>query len=655
MNVAGVGLVLLMLVPLMFHWRQRRDARYFLGRLAGQPPVRTLTDDEQAALQPLRACLGIGNDRQVRTLSGAHARHVLQIHATRMEQDTIGDVNVVLPYDAFDHLAAHNDAEVVLGPGVAVVVRLNEFHIGSAARAWRTPTQVCGERLETNEERTLRRQPGVPWAAAALALLATFCAAATQWDVGASTWAVFGLGLLLAALSAALSLRRQVGPAALQTIVHVRGRLNRLQINAPTNAAIEGHYLLVGNDQRVEPPHAWRAATCLAPGTWIDAEIYRHSRALLTLGPGWSVLDEQRRFAAIPVARHAVMFAVALLSLGCVAQVTDGPGREWQRARQVFSSWTLHSNRDPVRWRDPALAVGDGLHVHGYATCELVPSERLGRTLASADCSRLRWGAPATAVQPLPLPDAVQRLDSSQRALRVHGPSFLGRPLQRQQVAGLSGLLEAVEDTCAHGLEGCPALQAALLDALSATMENDRAGVPDWSALRRAVHAVDAAGEGIMLSRAAIEAVREAFDQQVLDVWAAQTPALLTAQHGGTVLVERSSRPLREGGNTGYGAAYDEWQRMRMAATIAQPTAVSGAVTARNEDGRTLWLQVDSGQPSNGPISGLASCLWMLAALVLALFQGAMLLRRLPRAIARDQALAAEIGQRPPPPTSSTW
>lgn len=655
MKVVAFGVLALLCMALAVRWQRRRDARFFFERLRRQAPLRVLSVKERAALEPLYACLDLTVHIGVRALSGPHARDVVRNWGTSFVRDAVGGVDVLLPFDAADHLAGQNTAEVVLGPGYAIVVRLNVFDITTAgSRALRTPARHLGERMEHPEERRLRRRPGTPWAAAGLAMLANACGVALLWDNGPWAWGVLGTGLALMLLSAGLYLRRQVGPAALQHVVRVRGRVNRLQLLRPGDPAGTGCHVLIGNDQRIRPCHDWNESEGLQAGHRIDAEIYRHSRRVLSLGPGWSMLDEHRRYPPVPLARHALMLTVALVSLCLALWASNGPMHEVQRATQLFSAHQLRTDADPGSLLRRPPAAGDGLHLRVRATCELVPQERQGHTLATPDCNRVRWGA-SQAVGELEIAEPILQLGSYDTRLRTQYTGTADLLAAFRQVTGLGDLLENVDAACSQGLDACVDLQATVLRLLSWQSDRTASGGHDWASLMRVARlgSEEAALDGLTLPSHVVrqinDAVQQAADDHVLARWAAQTPTLLAQQQGGVVLVNVSPGEQRPGSTASHDTAHAEWQRMQAAATLPQPVTVSGTVTARIQDGHTQWLEVDPAEPSNSAIVGLGRSAWLLAALLLALFHGIQLIRCVPEAIARRIALDADILQRPPP------
>ena len=69
--------------------------------------------------------LGTLTGNAVFALSGPYLRHGLTTNGNTVWHDTIGGVEVLLPYDAEYFLREHNDALVVLAEKKAIVVALN--------------------------------------------------------------------------------------------------------------------------------------------------------------------------------------------------------------------------------------------------------------------------------------------------------------------------------------------------------------------------------------------------------------------------------------------------------------------------------------------------------------------------------------------------
>lgn len=628
MNVAGVLLTLLAVLPVVVDLLARWEARRAFKALAGQAPVRTLSDDEDAALEPFRTAVAVGRDRGVRLLEGPCIEHRWWMRGgVRSAWRSLGGVKVLLPFNALEHVGTDNRAEVVLGHRFAVVVRMGGFDIATAGtRTLRTAAMQISERSETGDERSQRRRPGTPWWAIALALAAGICGVLPQWDLGRWSWSALAMGLTLVVAAFALYWRRHVGTPAWQPVLRVRGRLSVLQFADPHESTTTHKVMLLGNDQRLVIDPAWLESGAITPGRWLEAEVRPHDRRVLSLGPGWSLPADEQRFPPVPVLRHLLMFMVAAMSLLLVLWSGDGPRVEAARATELLGPAQLRTDALPGTLQGRPPAPGDGLHLTVEATCELVAREHAGHTLAVPDCNRLRWGGPPLQVPPLAVADSILRLGAGD-TLRVHWEPAHGIFPAYQQVSGLDALRRELDAACADGLLGCDDLRA----RLSALSQGDSAVLSRWTItdieddLNKAAHA------------------------PVVAAWAASTPALLAAQKGGVVLVDAGSRLEPDSTGFALGDAGAAWKTMRNAATQAKRIAWSGTLQSHSTDGRTLWLDVDRTRPADGAIAGLAYCLWLIGAALLALVQGIVLVRAVPRALSRSAALAEELRQRPAP------
>ena len=142
LNMLKLGLMLIILIWSIYsgitYMARRSDNKGALRDLRrdGQP-ARRMTDEEQALVQPFlfdpakpKKQAQLINDG-VYPLHGAFVRHGIEAsQGGSTMHDTLGDVDVVLPYDARSYLVENNHAEVVLTEKFAIVVALNgEFDL----------------------------------------------------------------------------------------------------------------------------------------------------------------------------------------------------------------------------------------------------------------------------------------------------------------------------------------------------------------------------------------------------------------------------------------------------------------------------------------------------------------------------------------------
>jgi hypothetical protein len=127
--VLKVGLILYAIYSFIVYATRRSGNKSALKDFRARPVLRRITDEEKSALQPFLVGQGLAIEDDVRELGGAFLRHGLQTQGSSTEHDTIGDVDVLLPYDALSYIEAYNEALVVLSKKCAVVIRVNGFDL----------------------------------------------------------------------------------------------------------------------------------------------------------------------------------------------------------------------------------------------------------------------------------------------------------------------------------------------------------------------------------------------------------------------------------------------------------------------------------------------------------------------------------------------
>lgn len=143
--LVGLAVVCLMVIAGAVEWTSR--VRAGIASLRRGSTLRTLDADEHRALAPVRALTGCDHDDQVKRLHGAFAGGTWR-NSFPIGDGFLGGIPVLVPRQAWPYVSEDNEAEVVLGENVAMVVRLNGFTI-AAARPDAATSRVCGERLET--------------------------------------------------------------------------------------------------------------------------------------------------------------------------------------------------------------------------------------------------------------------------------------------------------------------------------------------------------------------------------------------------------------------------------------------------------------------------------------------------------------------------
>ena len=136
-NTLKLGLMLIILVWSLISWitymMRRSDNKGALRELKHEgQSLRAMTSEEAALVQPFlvfpanpKKTASLVNDR-VFPLKGAFVRHGLETgQGGSTMHDTLGGVDVVLPYDARNYLLEDNVAEVVMTEKFAIVLALN--------------------------------------------------------------------------------------------------------------------------------------------------------------------------------------------------------------------------------------------------------------------------------------------------------------------------------------------------------------------------------------------------------------------------------------------------------------------------------------------------------------------------------------------------
>ncbi|WP_411849420.1 IgaA/UmoB family intracellular growth attenuator [Stenotrophomonas sp. LGBM10] len=674
----------------------RASSRNALLHLRAQPDHRPLEPDERAALAPLLASVGHPAEGGVKRLDGVYRRSGFWYQGAASVHDLIDGVEVVLPFDAHAHLAAHNAAEVVICGKVAIVVRVNAFHLRDGyARSLQIqadmvrehaldpdavpsgipfpgPAQVLSERDETPEEIALRRRWRARWPCIVAGLSACLVWWIATFDIGRASAVGLVAGGLLLALAVVLFLRPAGKGATAARVVRVRGIFHLLVLPSPQNAAVADTHLLIGHDRRLQLPFAWNDRDRLVPGQWLDAEICLADGKTLSIGRHWSRVDEQQRFPATGLATHALMFAGAVLALAWALASGHGPLDDMQRAAWLFSGseWRGDAVAATVQRRPPA--PGDHLDVRAHGYCMLTGHEDAADGQPRSDCSRLRWDAMPVDAPPVNLPPAigaleaggqlrteVDRDDHARRmalarqyqydpVARVYGSMQVHR---RVSVDGLPTLVDLVDRACAEGLPACEPVYQALLQLPWASRSAQRGSEapttwPDLVALT-ASGAVDTVP---LLEERRIDQLRDLIkdrvDRYVQAQLQAMLPALREAGQPGVVLAHGMAPP-----DTPYAqeSAHARWERTRAEISRPRTVAVAGQVVERVDDGRTLHLTLDPTLPSNLGMAGLIHTVWWMLAALLVGWHGVCVLRRTAPAVARSNALDRDIDTRPPP------
>lgn len=374
--------------------------------------VRSLTPQEQAALQPLLDMpptpgkpLVLKSTDVVR-LYGPATTHSLTVQGHTTAHRAIGGVEVLLPFDAFDHLREYNEAEVVLTDRCAIVIGLNgSFDLLQARESarlkqladqhWTQGTsgatsdeelpgcgdlRVLKQRTETDFERAAKLSK-VSWGLAC-GLLMVGLSALMASHIDDASW--FWLPGLIAAPGGLLVLHwlltRGRQPEA-GKVNCAQGSLMQVSVTAP-GASVSTQRHVFGSSQAVDFPHHWLpfvqlgAAQVSMDVRLADQQVLRYRHLSLD--------EEQRRFPRVLWGHHLLLAVVGgLLAL----------------AAWLFSDDVLGDARVLQAWFSPTVDRADDLKVGRMVKLGVRARCALGSTVEQAvDCQRLHLQGSAHAV-----------------------------------------------------------------------------------------------------------------------------------------------------------------------------------------------------------------------------------------------------------------
>jgi hypothetical protein len=588
------------LISLIIYAIRRADDRNALETLRTQPVLRTLSEEELAALAPLQQAQKLHFKPDVRRIRGRYRQHGLSANGSSTTHDTIDDVTVLLPYDAEAFLAEDNEAEVVISGNVAVVVKLNGFEVVDGYRralratpptgtettpeeapvvltttasdapvtpattvAAATEPEWLGQRDETTVEAQLRlpRQ----WRSATVwcCVLAVFLLWLATCAFGRPVQLLFlvaGLACITVAIVRAVRRTPPVVPAV-RRIDRARGRLAEFAMKAANNASLTQRHTFLGSNLQVQLPRHWQKSNRVPYGEDMHIEVDRLNGRVLGLGEGWSLAEEHQRF---PAPRWGVPLLLTLLGLFGLLLALPDEGSVRNMLTTGMASiipGTVREDATPQGLLQDRPSPGDVLKVSGEGTCALVSDRTPGQEdIAIADCSQVLWGGtPAH----MPFPQVEPAL------LALYGGEYLRtRPSSRHaalasmlgamdtlslsalrevwEVRGLEDLVSLVEDACTTDAPACTDLKTSLVRTLDLQFngpDGDTA-LDDWPSLaaqlRKQAAEIPAAFNSIEMSPGDVEAIRtltrDFASTPLKQALVGQSTPLLEQQRGGVIL-----------------------------------------------------------------------------------------------------------------------
>lgn len=519
-------------------------------------PTRSLTAEEESALapflvQPLKPGTAMTLARAgVFVLNGPYRRHGISTSGGgETFHDTIDDIEVILPYDARDHLEPNSRAEVVFTEKYAIVVTLNGTFdlLGARERARRREVQdrqwasgqagalpdaapdaldglktqgvdvsdaeasmrveILGQRAETPCEVQARSGPGIgllPGLGFAIALIGL---GAASWQDGASRWWGVAPAVLFGGL-AAWSLWSRRGLPEARKVNRVRGHVHAIALAMPGQVHAVPH-LFVGDKVRVELPPHWQALCETLPSEPIEVDVRVDDHTAVRFGKALSIDDEVKRVPPVYWGRHLTLAIVG--AIGLVLLLLEGSSL---RNDMVLTLATVMRQDAQTFDAAPALRarlpeVGTPVQLTGKARCDWGGSPRL-----EFDCTRLYWGGAApklvdveidpvtvsfqsgdflptrTSLQ-LELLMQMQRVrqemaDPAEAYRRGLSYGYGGMPATPKIVPAVAEVVEMVEKNCGDATPACDHLKQALAGALKVEEDRQPKDWPGWVRLQKA-------------------------------------------------------------------------------------------------------------------------------------------------------------------------
>ncbi|KQV91588.1 IgaA/UmoB family intracellular growth attenuator [Rhizobacter sp. Root1221] len=694
------------------YWSRRGDNKQALRTLQTDGrPERPLSLEESVALAPFLfepsrpgQAMPLRRDG-VFVLHGEYVRHGLTTgQGGETMHDTIGGVEVILPYDARDFLEPTNRAEVVFTEKFALVVGLNGSFdlLGGRARAlrrqqqdqqWQTGkagevpdvapmpdgeqadtvreslrVEILGQRAETPAEVAARSGPGVGLVPALLWVLAFVALGiASVVDPGSRMfWFVPACGLAVLAVWWVWGRRRAAGPGKVN---RVRGHVTAIALPAQGGTGVGLVRWFVGDKFPLELPAHWQVRWATPPEGPVDVEMRVDGHTAVRFGRALSIDDEVTRFSPVHWGRHALLAVVGAVAVAALPMWAD----DLPNDLVLTSAWIRHGEPQsfdrPDRLAAQRPAIGTPVHLFGQAECDWRADPGHAPRI---DCTRLRWGAAGAVTAPIEV-DALTRSLHEGDFLHARSDPRLelmlqlqlmggGDPLARYQasanapklVTGLADLVRSVEAACATASGPCDTLRTGLVDGL---MVDDPQAPKDWAGWVRQAASGELTGDrGVAVMRASavsgvLQAARAVADQRAGALVAAALAAR-QAPEAGVVLLD-----VLPGGDTHLppppeetGAlAFIDQLNGSQSDHLRQPFDVDGLLVGRHTGpGGATVLQIDALRRLGDPWPSLMRAGWLALGLGLLVLHGVLFGLRFRAARGRSRAVGAFIDERWP-------
>ncbi|GAB2903123.1 hypothetical protein GCM10027046_35520 [Uliginosibacterium flavum] len=465
-----IGLALYSIYSAITYALRRSDNKGALNELkAHGKPHRGLSAEEKSLLQPFLVdpakpgkIVSLLNEN-VYELFGEFVRHGLHVsNGGETMHDTLGGVDVVLPYDARDFISIGNRAEVVLTEKFALVITLNQNFDLAAGREraqqeqaqqhqWNAgqsgelagglnsqteaaasadtdigSVRLISQRNETPAEAAVRAHPG--WGGIPLLILIPAFILLTIAGYADAIWLYLAPALTLFALALWLIWRPR-SPASPQKVNRVEGTLTVVSLQSPSNSNVVSSQLFLGDKFPLVLPEHWKQRATVPPDSRVTLEMRVDDYSVVAFGNSLSIDREERLAPSIYWGRHLTLSLAGVIML-CVGWLyKDSFDADLAHTRAALLAAPAHSYEQAAALIAQPPAPGSMLHLRAQARCQIAPAD--GNNPSPIDCNTLRWGGEVPQVQTVAADEALLKLYHGE-VLEARSNPMLNAILQMQ-------------------------------------------------------------------------------------------------------------------------------------------------------------------------------------------------------------------------------
>lgn len=415
-------------------------------------PQREMTAEEEAMVQPFLVNplkpgkLMLLKGKGVYNLSGEYLRHRLKNKNGETVHDTLGAVDVILPYDSLVFMAPWNKAEVVLTDNTAIVITLNdEFDLKGGRersllkqeqeRQWAEgkigempddmqqsyqdedledesaeveeeeipPVRILGQRDETPAEIALRVNAGLGWLPALLLIPAFIFLLVSSFkeNTYGDLFLLVPSALFFAAAFYGIWWPRRMGHP--KKVNRVEGCLTVIELQNPNNSALLSKQVFLGDKFPVVIPPQWARWTTIPADSIVDVDMRVDDYSVLRFGNALSLDKEERQFPSVYWGRHLLLMIIAIAMLMMIGfNVADSVADDVTHIQAVLNSPNTPVFKQPSQLLAHPPQVGSLVHIQSQARCQLMPAN--GPKPAPINCDTLRWGGAVPTLATVELP-----------------------------------------------------------------------------------------------------------------------------------------------------------------------------------------------------------------------------------------------------------